>query len=156
MKDFVSHILLRNALPSTSQSFNRTLQSFIRRNQSSSPRGGSSCALRLCDAQFSAACPQQVCFCLCKCKTIWGTLGNGAAPVDKHHPGYLKSTHQRAFLLFLDSLVLWFICPSVSRLCCGFLRRRLLLVASPLFPPSYFCMVSNSVFLNRGGCLGFV
>lgn len=68
----------------------------------------------LCSAQFS----QQVCFYLCKRKTIW-TVGDGATPADKHCPGYLKSTHQRTFLLFLHSLVLWFICSSVSHLLCA-------------------------------------
>lgn len=40
LKDFMSRIFLRNSLPSTSQTFNRTLQSFIWSNQSSSPQGG--------------------------------------------------------------------------------------------------------------------
>lgn len=139
MKDFMSHIFLRNALPSTSQSFNSTLQSFIRRNQSSSPRGrGVELCAPFVRRSFLLLLHNRSVFVCASAKQT--------APVDKHHPGYLKSTHQRAFLLFLASLVLWFICLSVSRLCCGFLRRRLLLVASPLFPPSYFCMVSNSVF----------
>lgn len=54
-------------------------------------------SLRLWDASFS----QQVCFCLCKCDTIWGTPTNR---LDKQHAGYLKYTQQRTFLFRLSSL----------------------------------------------------
>lgn len=44
---------------------------------------------------------QQVCFCLCKCDTIWGTLTHR---MDKQHAGYLNKAQQRTFLLCLSSL----------------------------------------------------
>lgn len=65
--------------------------------------------------------------------------------MDKHDPGYLMSTHQRTFLLFLDYLVLRFVClrPSYAVAVC--------LVCCCLLPPFgfllfKFCIVRNGVF----------
>lgn len=93
MKDFMAP-LLPETMPDLSELKNKT-----KKTTTSRPcwiKSKLHCHWDECIAVFapSVRCQvftsQQVYFCLCKCNTIWGTLTNRAAQMDKQHAGYLK------------------------------------------------------------------
>lgn len=154
MKDVINHIFLRNTLLSTSQSFNSTLQRFIRRNQSSSPggRGG----------EDGASC-RVVCS-VCATHSFLLLLHNRSVSVCASAKQYeeLGVTEQRRWTNTIQAI--WSqhtkgpSCCSLTLLCCSLFVRLCpgcavafcvvgcCSLPPSLFPPPYFCMVSNSVF----------